>query len=289
MLSGGCADDTEPVATGTAAASDVHGAEASGGAETTDTVPTDVPDDGNPSSIWPVDPRAEGDARWGIEIVARMAHDVDAFTQGLEFIDGRLFESTGRRGQSRLRELDSNGGVIRSVALEDALFGEGLTVVGDQIVQLTWTAGVALRWDLETFELLEELTYEGEGWGLCHTGHDFIMSNGTAVLTRRDTSTFDVIGQVEVRLDGEPVTRINELECVDDLVIANVWNTDDIIVIDPLTGNVLASIDASALAPLAGTTDTDEVLNGIADAGDGTLLLGGKNWQWHFVVRITLD
>lgn len=224
--------------------------------------------------------------RWTVEIVRELPHDPQAFTQGLELFEGRLFESTGR--ESTLRELDpATGEVVALVTLEQPLFGEGLTVIGGEIIQLTWRDGRALRWDVDTLEPVGEFGYAGEGWGICALGDELVMSDGTPVLTRRDPVTFAPLDSVTVRRDGEPVALLNELECLDDgTILANVWKADEIVMIDPATGAVVGTVDASVLRETVNPTSASDVLNGIADLGDGTFLLGGKNWDRHFVVRL---
>ncbi len=224
--------------------------------------------------------------RWTVEIVRELPHDPQAFTQGLELFEGRLFESTGR--ESTLRELDpATGEVVALVTLEQPLFGEGLTVIDGEIIQLTWRDGRALRWDVDTLEPVGEFGYAGEGWGICALGDELVMSDGTPVLTRRDPVTFAPLDSVTVRRDGEPVALLNELECLDDgTILANVWKADEIVMIDPASGAVVGTVDASVLRETVNPTSASDVLNGIADLGDGTFLLGGKNWDRHFVVRL---
>ncbi|NMH79313.1 glutaminyl-peptide cyclotransferase [Pseudonocardia xinjiangensis] len=208
-----------------------------------------------------------------------------AFTQGLELAGGSLYEGTGLAGQSQLRELDPvTGAVRRSVPLPRQLFGEGITVVGDRIWQLTWRDHVVLEWDRNTFTLLREVPLTGEGWGLCHDGGRLVRSDGTNRLHFQDPTTFAETGSVAVTLDGQPVTQLNELECVDGQVYANVWQTDRIVRIDPGTGNVTAVIDASGLLTPEQRSHTD-VLNGIASLGNGEFLITGKLWPTTFRVR----
>lgn len=249
---------------------------------------TSTRDDGTRAGTQPATTASDVTAFRGdltVEVLREIPHDPEAFTQGLEFFDGRLLESTGR--SSTLRELDPHtGAVLTSIPLEPPLFGEGLTVVDDEIVQLTWRAGRALRWDVVTLEPVGEFSYEGEGWGLCLDGAELVMSDGTATLTRRDPATFAATGSVEVHRDGEPVELLNELECVDGTILANVWRSDEVLAIDPRSGEVTAVIDATVLRERADPAESDDVLNGIADLGDGTYLFGGKNWDRHFVVRV---
>ncbi|HYH30262.1 MAG TPA: glutaminyl-peptide cyclotransferase [Pseudonocardia sp.] len=221
-------------------------------------------------------------------VLAEIPHDPEAFTQGLELgPDGALYEGTGLAGRSQLRELDPETGAVRRAApLPGELFGEGITVVGDRIWQLTWKDGVALEWDRGDFTLLRQVPIEGEGWGLCLDGDRLVRSDGTDRLRFHDPATFAETGSVAVTLDGEPVTELNELECVDGQVWANVWQTDRIVRIDPTDGRVTAVVDASGLLDAERRADAD-VLNGVAALGDGEYLLTGKLWPVTFRVRFT--
>jgi glutamine cyclotransferase len=221
-------------------------------------------------------------------VLAEIPHDTDAFTQGLELApDGALYEGTGRAGRSELRELDpGTGAVLRAVPLPGDLFGEGITVVGDRIWQLTWQDGVALEWDRTGLALLREVPMDGEGWGLCRDGDRLVRSDGTDRLRFHDPDSFTETGSVAVTLDGEPVTEINELECVDGQVWANIWRTDRIVRIDPADGRVTAVADASGLLDDGRRADAD-VLNGIAALGGDEYLLTGKLWPSSFRVRFT--
>jgi glutamine cyclotransferase len=221
------------------------------------------------------------------EVLAELPHDPSAFTQGFEIDGGVLYEGTGLEGRSQLRELNpDSGAVLRSVPLPGELFGEGITVVGDRIWQLTWQDGVVLEWDRATLTLRREVPIEGEGWGLCDGGGRLVRSDGTDRLRFHDPVTFAEQGSVAVTLDGAPVDRLNELECVDGQVWANVWQTDRIVRIDPATGRVTAVVDAAGLLDPAQRADTD-VLNGIAavPGDDGTFLITGKLWPVTFRVR----
>ena len=243
-------------------------------------------------SPWPADPRTADDRDWRVRIETSWRHDTDAFTQGLETDGGIIYESTGLDGESRLRALDGPT-ELRSVAIGGDLFGEGLTLVGDEIIQLSWREGRALRWDRETFELRGEFEYEGEGWGICWDGvrSRLLMSDGTSTLTHRDQDDFAVVATTTIVRNNEPVWRINELECVDGLVVANIWMSNEIIIFDPDSGEVLVSIDAASLATEAGISagETHAVLNGVAYRGDGKWILGGKNWPLQFLVTLTLN
>ncbi|MEU5695748.1 glutaminyl-peptide cyclotransferase [Actinosynnema sp. NPDC020468] len=219
------------------------------------------------------------------EVVGSAPHDPTAFTEGLELHDGVLYEGTGLEGQSSLRAVDpATGAVRRRVDLPAPLFGEGVTVVGDRVWQLTWRDGIAFERDRASLAEVRRVTYRGEGWGLCHDDARLVMSDGSARLTFRDTTTFEATGSVDVTRDGTPVTQLNELECVGGQVWANVWQTDEIVRIDPASGRVTASADLSSLRP-AGVPATD-VLNGIAAVpGSEEFLVTGKNWPTVFRVR----
>jgi glutaminyl-peptide cyclotransferase len=222
-------------------------------------------------------------------VLASHPHDEAAFTQGLLLLDGRLFESTGLYGASSLREIDlPTGEVLRQVDLAERYFGEGLARVDDRLIQLTWRNGVAFVWGLEDFRFRGVHQYQGEGWGLCSDGERLVMSDGSATLTFRDPATFRVQGTLEVTLNGAPLQNINELECAPDGLYANVWLTDLIVRIDPLTGVVTAVIDAAGLlsAEQRAALSPGAVLNGIAyDAEADAFLVTGKLWPVIFLVR----
>jgi len=216
--------------------------------------------------------------------VVERPHDPLAYTQGLELDGEKLYESTGLPNQSTLREVDPvTGAVKRSVQLAESQFGEGITVVDDHIIQLTWQNGVALVYRLPDLVQTGTFAYGGEGWGLCDDGSRLVMSDGSDQLFFRDRQTFEVLGSVPVRDANGPVTALNELECVDGLVYANVYQTDTIVRIHPSSGAVTAVIDASSIHPTGGDVG---VMNGIAyDADADTFLLTGKNWPTLFEVR----
>lgn len=223
-----------------------------------------------------------------VEVLETLPHDTDAFTQGLEIVDGVLYEGTGQSGRSYVSATDfATGEELARVDLPAPLFGEGITVTDSSLWQLTWTDGVAFERDPVTLEERRTVEYEGEGWGLCHQAEQdrLVMSDGSSELTFRDPETFEAIGSVEVTAAGEPVTNLNELECVDGVVYANVWLTDEIVRIDPETGEVTGEIDASGLL-----TDEEaqaaDVLNGIARVpGCDSFLITGKLWPHMFRVE----
>lgn len=226
------------------------------------------------------------------EVLTTYPHDVNAFTQGLLLDDGHFYESTGIYGRSTLREvIPETGEVLREVSLPPEYFAEGLTLVDDRLIQITWREGTAFVYDLDTFEQTDTYTYEGEGWGLCYDGEQIVMSDGSPTLTLRDPETFGVTGTINVTLNGQGVEKLNELECVDGFVYANIWQSDSIVKIDK-SGAVVEEIDASNLLPedVRARLVQDAVLNGIAyDAEAETFFLTGKLWPTMLEVRFTED
>jgi glutaminyl-peptide cyclotransferase len=225
--------------------------------------------------------------RMRVEIVRAYPHDRASFTQGLVYEGGRLYESTGLVGRSSLREVElETGRVIRKVDVEPPIFAEGLALVGDRLIQLTWQNGRALLYDRATFARQGELTYRGEGWGLCRDGESLVMSDGSASLTIRRPKDFSIARTIAVTLDGQPLDHLNELECVDGAVYANVWTRDLIVRIDLATGRVTHRVDAVNLLSPIERSNPDQVLNGIAyDASDKTFLVTGKLWPKLFRVK----
>jgi glutamine cyclotransferase len=232
----------------------------------------------------PATPRVVEDLR--VRILRTLPHDRRAFTQGLVYFEKNLYESTGIVGQSSLRRVEPESGrVLHDLALGAPYFGEGLARVGNELVQLTWKNGKAFVFELEGFRPVREHAYEGEGWGLCHDGKRLVMSDGSNKLTFRDSKSFAVTGSVTVTRGGQPVTYLNELECVSGLVYANVWGTDEIARIDPATGEVTGWIEAGGLLSRQEQVGA-EVLNGIAYVPErNTFLITGKNWPRLFEVE----
>lgn len=227
---------------------------------------------------------------YGYTVVRTYPHDREAFTQGLAFDDeGVLYESTGQRGQSSLRRVElSSGAVLQRHDLPAALFGEGVAVFGDRIVQLTWQAGRAFLYDKANFDLLREFTYRTEGWGLTHDGRRLIMSDGTATLYFLRPDTFAETARLTVRDHRGPVIRLNELEYVRGEILANVWQTDRIARIDPQTGHVTGWIDLTGLLPPSDRRQPVDVLNGIAyDPRTDRLFVTGKWWPKLFEISLT--
>jgi glutamine cyclotransferase len=222
-----------------------------------------------------------------LRVVRSYPHDRQAFTQGLLWWEGKLYESTGLAGRSSLRRVELETGRPEKVMpLPAPLFAEGLARVGNHLFQLTWQDGKALVWNLRTFEREAELTYQGEGWGLCHDGKRLVMSDGSDRLVLRDAETFAKLGEVGVRRAGAPVMHLNELECVGELVYANIWQADSIARIDARTGEVTGWVDASGLLERDERPGTD-VLNGIAYVPErGHFIVTGKLWPRAFEVEI---
>jgi glutaminyl-peptide cyclotransferase len=225
----------------------------------------------------------------GVEVIETVPHRSSAYTQGLVWDGDRLYEGTGQVGSSALAELDpATGQALRSTFVDPAVFGEGLALVDDELVQITWKDGIAFRYDAATFESTGRHEYAGEGWGLCFDGERLVMSDGSSTLTFRDPATFEELGDVRVTLDGDGVEELNELECVGDRVYANVWHTDTIVEIDPDSGDVTAVVDATVLLGELEPRPThgEAVLNGIAhDPDTDTFWLTGKLWPQMFQVR----
>ena len=221
-----------------------------------------------------------------VEVVDRRPHDSGSFIEGLVIAGGRLYESSGLRGQSTLREVDARtGAVIRRISIADKYFGEGIAVVDDRVIFLTWQEHTALVYQLSDFKQLTTFSYDTEGWGLCDDGARLVMSDGTNQLYFRNRSTFAEQGRVSVTQNGVPIDQLNELECVEGQVYSNVWQTDKIVRIDPASGKVTAEIDASGLLTADEKRGVD-VLNGIAyDPAKKTFLLTGKYWPAMFEVR----
>ncbi|OBI74338.1 glutaminyl-peptide cyclotransferase [Mycobacterium sp. E740] len=219
-------------------------------------------------------------------VLGEIPHDSTAWTEGLEFDGPALYEGTGIAGRSQVRELDpTTGAVRRSAATPNDYYGEGITVVDDHIWELTWRDGVAVEWNKATLTPRREVPVDGEGWGLCRDGNRVIRSDGTDRLHFHDLATFAETGSVAVTRDGQSLGELNELECVDGQVWANVWQTDSIVRIDPATGTVNAVVDAAGLWP-EHDGSREKVLNGIAHIAGDEYLLTGKFWPKMYRVRL---
>jgi glutamine cyclotransferase len=213
-------------------------------------------------------------------VVKAYPHDKTAFTQGLAFEDGILYESTGLQGRSTLRKVElETGRVLKIHYLPGEYFGEGLTICEDNIIQLTYRSHVGLVYDKNTFETLGEFRYSTEGWGIAYDGKHLIMSDGTSTLHMLDPGTFEEVGRIEVRDSEQPVGRLNELEYVNGLIYANLFPTSRIAMIIPQTGEVAGWIDLKGLSDRQALGDSADVLNGIAyDSEDDRLFVTGKRW-----------
>jgi len=222
------------------------------------------------------------------EIVRRFPHDTTAYTQGLLYIDGQLYESTGLLGRSQLRKLDLETGQVQSsVALPNNRFGEGLALLGDKLYQLTWQTNVGYVYEAETLALVDSFAYEGEGWGLATDGVSLIMSDGTSKLRFIDPDSFEVTNEVTVQDQGSPLTSINELEYVNGTLYANIYQSDRMVRIDPSTGDVRAWFNLRGLLPNEERSRNTDVLNGIAyNEETGNLLVTGKYWPALFEIRL---
>ncbi|HVF93597.1 MAG TPA: glutaminyl-peptide cyclotransferase [Sphingomonas sp.] len=223
-----------------------------------------------------------------VTIVARYPHDPGAFTEGLAWYRGALYESVGREGQSDVRRVRlADGKVLARSTIEPAQFGEGLAIWRDDIVTLTWHDGIAHRWDARTLKRKAQHRYAGEGWGLASDSAGLIRSDGSASLRFVDPTTLVDRRLLTVTLRGKPLAQINELEVVRGAVLANVWRTGFLVRIDPATGRVTALIDLRPLVAEIGATDVEAVANGIAyDAAGDRLFVTGKLWPTLFEIRI---
>lgn len=235
--------------------------------------------DGVPQLVDPV--------RYTFSVKNVYPHSESSYTQGLQYVDGVLWEGTGEWGESRLQKVDLESGKVEVLAsLPRSEFGEGITVLGERVYQLTWTNGVAHEYNLAG-KLLKNHRYAGEGWGLTTDGEKLYMSNGTADIYKIDPATFRREGKITVTMRGEVVEYINELEWIDGKIWANVYTTDYIIIINPQTGVVEGVINCENLLPMEDVGDKTDVLNGIAyDAQQKRIFLTGKRWNKLFEVEI---
>ncbi len=220
--------------------------------------------------------------------VAKYEHDNTAFTEGLLYHNGKIYESTGLEGKSTLRQIDLKSSQVVTHKLDDKLFGEGLVLWRDHLIQLTYKSGIALCYDLDLKPLDKKFEYDGQGWGLTHDGRHLIMSNGTSDLQFRDPETFELDHRLAVNLGGRRVAGLNELEYVDGKIYANVWHQDYILEIDPQNGDVTARIDLRGLIPNSQRPKNSEaVLNGIAYNTDSKrFIVTGKYWPFLYEIEL---
>lgn len=224
---------------------------------------------------------------WIATILNSYPHNPTSFTQGLEFNDNILFEGTGQKGQSMVAQVNLNTGEqTKKIGLDGNYFGEGITILGGKLYQLTWQEQKCFVYDKKTLQLEKDIPYIGEGWGLCNDGVSLIMSNGTERLTFRNPLTFEIERTIEVYSHLGPVSNLNELEYADDLIYANIWMTNKVAVIDPRNGKVLSEIDATNL--IQAGRGSGDVLNGIAyNDKTNKWYMTGKNWSKLFEVKWT--
>jgi len=226
--------------------------------------------------------------RYTYKVVNTYPHDRKAFTQGLVFSDGALYEGTGLYGASTLRKVDlETGEVLQIRQLPEQLFGEGIAIWRDRIVQLTWRERTGLVYDKDSFELMEQFPYSTEGWGITHDGNRLVMSDGTSTLHFLNPDNFQEIGRIQVSDNSGPVTRLNELEYVRGEIYANVWLTNRIARISPRTGEVIGWIELDGLLSQEELREPVDVLNGIAyDAETDRLFVTGKLWPRVFEIKL---
>jgi glutamine cyclotransferase len=222
------------------------------------------------------------------KIVHTYPHDRSAFTQGLVFENGVIYEGTGLYGKSSLRKVDlESGKVLQIYELPAQYFGEGITVFKDTIIQLTWKSNLGFIYDRGSFELLRDFAYTTEGWGITHDGERLFISDGTSTLHILDPETFSTIGHIEVYDNDIPIDGLNELEYINGQVYANVWQTDKIAIVNPQNGQVAGWIDLSGLLPSQDYSTPVDVLNGIAyDTENNRLFVTGKLWPWLFEIKL---
>jgi len=225
---------------------------------------------------------------YNYKVVNTYPHDRSAFTEGLVFEDGLLYEGTGLYGNSTLRRVKlETGEILQICKLPPQFFGEGVTIYGNKIIQLTWQSHIGFVYNKYSFKLLQEFNYPDEGWGITHDGKHLIMSDGTATLHFLDPETFVEIYQIEVTANDIPVTGINELEYIQGEIYTNIWQTELIARIDPLTGQVVGWIDLKGILSPENHSETVDVLNGIAyDAKNERLFVTGKFWPKLFEIEL---
>lgn len=234
-------------------------------------------------------PAEERVPAYGYTVINTYPHDAGAYTQGLQYVDGVFYEGTGRHGASSLRRVEvETGAVLQQIDLPESYFGEGIVVIDDRIFQLTWQEQTAFLYDRTSFDEIQQFTYPTEGWGLTFDGEHLIMSDGSNNLYFRDPVTFEELGRVAVTYLGSPLTRLNELEYIDGVVWANVYQTNFIAQIDPESGKVIGIVDLAGILTNVEVTGQVDVLNGIAwDAENERLFVTGKWWPALF--EITLE
>jgi glutaminyl-peptide cyclotransferase len=224
---------------------------------------------------------------YGYEVITTYPHDPQSYIEGLQYVDGDLYEGSGLYGHSSLRHVDLETGTVeKQVPLAEQYFGEGIYVLDDRIYQLTWQSHIGFIYDRASFEQVDQFTYPTEGWGLTYDGQDLIMSDGSSTLFWRDPATFEEVKRVAVADGNQPVKLLNELEYIKGSVWANVWLSDDIVIIDPTSGQVTGRVDLTGILPPEQAANA-EVLNGIAyDEENDRIFVTGKFWPLLFEIRL---
>ena len=227
-------------------------------------------------------------ANWQVKVHNTYPHRSNAFTQGLIVHQEQLFESTGHYGQSSISQININSGeIIQQRALNKNVFGEGITIWNNELIQLTWKSGQVYRYSLPDFSLLQTQTISGEGWGLTHNNQSLISSNGSAQLSFRDPISLAVESTLNVTYLGRPLKNLNELEWVNGCILANIWQNHSIAIIDPSSGQTTGLIDLSRIVAHEQKTGTSEVANGIAWLAESQrLLITGKYWQRIYEIEL---
>ncbi len=222
------------------------------------------------------------------KVVATYPHDPKAFTEGLQYSNGFLYEGTGMNGSSSIRKVNLiTGAIVKIQPISDFYFGEGIYVLGNKLYELTYKSGVAFLYDAATFKTLDTFHYPGEGWALTYDGKHLIMSDGTPALRIIDPATFRELNRLQVREGTRPVNNLNELEYIDGEIWANIWLTDRVARIDPRSGQVNSWVDFSGLLKQADRTPDTDVLNGIAyDAARKRIFVTGKRWPKLFQIQV---
>ncbi len=232
--------------------------------------------------------QASTDETLGYRVLGKKPQSRAHFVQGLQIIDGELWLSTGQYGESRLlRYRLADGELLAERRLSPRLFGEGLTVVGDRIYQLTWRARLLLVWDRNSLRIVKTIALPGQGWGITWNGSELIYSDGSDRLFFMDPGSGKIVRSIQVKDGNEPVFRLNELEWIDGRIWANVWQTDKLVIINPTSGEVSQRVDLSGLLPASEHSASTDVLNGIArDPDSGALWVTGKRWPWMYQIEL---
>lgn len=242
-----------------------------------------------PGAAAPHQPPASATPEYTFTVVHVFPHDTSAYTQGLAYRDGFLYEGTGRNGQSSLRKVRlETGEVLQQVNLEPEYFGEGITIIQDKVFQLTWQSKVGFVYDVNSFRLLKTFSYSGEGWGLATDGRDLFLSDGTAEIRVLDPVSFKEKRRLKVRDGSTAIDQLNELEFVEGQIFANVWHSNRIARISPQTGEVVGWIDLSGILSSVYRLEPEAVLNGIAyDPAGKRLFVTGKLWPKIFEITLS--